>query len=103
MVEPHNIRRLKAVEQTLFERAEARRAADLTAVQAGWFERESLKKANPRELEREERSMDADLRTAHEQLVRARRERLRELYTAEMATWTKELAARGLAVETRLA
>jgi len=73
-----------------------------TAAQATWFEADSLKRTNPRERERQERSMAEDLRVAAEQLLRLRRERLREVYAAEMAAWQRELAAKGLTIETRV-
>lgn len=46
--------------------------------------------------------MAEDLRVAAEQLLRLRRERLREVYATEMAAWQRELAAKGLTVETRI-
>ena len=44
--------------------------------------------------------MEADLRTASEELVRVRRDRLRALYTSDKASWQAQLAQRGLAMET---
>ena len=44
-------------------------------------------------------SMEADLRTASEELVKVRRERLRALYASDKQAWQAALAARGLAME----
>lgn len=44
--------------------------------------------------------MEADLRTASEELVKVRRERLRALYASDKLGWQAALAARGLAMET---
>jgi hypothetical protein len=43
--------------------------------------------------------MEADLRTASEELVKVRRERLRALYASDKQAWQAALAARGLAME----
>ena len=44
--------------------------------------------------------MEGDLKTASEELVKVRRERLRAMYAAERASWQEQLAARGLTMET---
>ena len=44
--------------------------------------------------------MQADLKSAAEELVKVRRERIREFYAAERAGWQAELAARGLVMAT---
>ena len=84
---------------------EARNAANLksqlvTAATTSWFAAGEAQKANPKEAERVADILQADLRVASEQLVRARRERLRDLYAAEMRGYQDELAARGLALPT---
>ncbi len=66
-----------------------------------WHEAQSLKKSNPKMREAETSMMTADLKELSNTLVRVRRERLRELYTAEMATLQAELASRGLTIETK--
>jgi hypothetical protein len=63
-----------------------------------WFESKELQKSNPKEEERIADILQADLRVASEQLVKARRSRLRELYAAELRQWQDELAAIGLAI-----
>lgn len=63
-----------------------------------WFESKELQKSNPKEEERIADILQADLRVASEQLVKARRSRLRELYAAELRQWQDELAAMGLAL-----
>ena len=54
--------------------------------------------ANPKEAERIADILQNDLKVASEQLVKARRERLRDLYAAELRQWQDELAQRGLAL-----
>jgi len=44
--------------------------------------------------------MEGDLKTASEELVKVRRERLRALYAADKVSWQEQLAARGLTMET---
>jgi hypothetical protein len=44
--------------------------------------------------------MEGDLKTAAEELVKVRRERLRALYAADRASWQGRLAGMGLAMET---
>jgi hypothetical protein len=44
--------------------------------------------------------MEGDLKTASEELVKVRRERLRALYAADRASWQQRLGAMGLAMET---
>lgn len=44
--------------------------------------------------------MEADLKSASEQLVLARRERIKDLYASERFEWQEELASRGLAMAT---
>jgi glutamate-1-semialdehyde aminotransferase len=45
-------------------------------------------------------SMEGDLKTASEELVKVRRERLRALYAADRASWQERLGAMGLTMET---
>jgi hypothetical protein len=45
--------------------------------------------------------MEEDLKLAAEQLVKVRRERLREQYVTEMAVWQRELAFRGVTIESK--
>lgn len=99
-VEPFNIRALKAREQDLFARAEDRRSYARTSAQATWHEAQSLQLRNSREEARQRSAMVDDLRVAAERLTDVRRERLRELYHAEMQAWQAELAARGLTIVT---
>lgn len=47
-------------------------------------------------------SMAEDLMLAAAQLTKVRRERLRELYHAEMTQYQKELAAKGLTIEVKI-
>ena len=68
------------------------------AANTQWFESKELQKSNPKEEERIADILQADLRVASEQLVKARRSRLRELYAAELRQWQDELAAMGLAL-----
>jgi len=58
----------------------------------------SFPAANPKEEERIADILQNDLKVASEQLVKARRERLRDLYAAELRQWQDELAQRGLAL-----
>ena len=69
-----------------------------TAAVASWFEAGELRKSNPKEDERVADILQQDLKVASEQLVKARRERIRELYAAELRQWQGELAALGLAL-----
>ena len=69
-----------------------------TAAVTSWFESKELQKANPKEAERVADILQADLKVASEQLVKARRERRRDLYAAELRQWQDELAVRGLAL-----
>lgn len=100
-MEPHNIRRMKAREQELFERAVDKRNEGITAVRAEWFsaalERGSAG-GSGKDAIKEEKERAEDLKIAAEQLTKTRRERLRELYRTEMAQWQRELASKGLAV-----
>jgi len=101
MVEPHNIRRMKAREQELFERAVDKREEGMTAVRAEWFSAAAEKgSSSSKDALKEEKERMEDLRIAAEQLTKARRERLRELYRSEMEQWQRELAAKGLALHT---
>lgn len=97
MVEPFNIRKLKATEQRYAALETAARRDALDTVRAEWFSAERAG-PNPKEEAQAAASMADDLRIAAEQLTRARRERLRELYASEMAQWQRELAAKGLAI-----
>ena len=44
--------------------------------------------------------MEADLKSASEEVVKARRARIKALYASERAGWQEELASRGLAMAT---
>jgi hypothetical protein len=100
MVEPHNIQRYKAREDELFRAHEGKRVEGLQAVRAAWYEADAFggKAGGGADAIKEEKERMEDLRIAAEQLVKVRRERLRELYKAEMEAWQAELAAKGLAL-----
>lgn len=100
MAEAFVIRRLKAQTAAQAE-ADAVVAAQLKQKAiTSWFEGQDLKKSNPKEVEREKATVEADLRVASEQLVKVRRERIRQLYAAETAQFQMELAAKGLTIDT---
>lgn len=54
----------------------------------------------PHPLHTRPHSMERDLKSASEELVKVRRERLRALYAEDRARWQAQLAARGLVIET---
>lgn len=102
MGEPHNIRRLKAAEDAAARAdADSRNYAKQTSVTT-WHESHGMKKTNPKEREAESATMADDLKLMSANLVKIRRERIRELYTEEMAQLQRELAARGLTIETKM-
>jgi hypothetical protein len=69
--------------------------------ETGWYEKANRQLPNVKDLERAAEVMERDLHTFAEQLVKARRERVRELYAAELAGWQAELAAKGLTIDLR--
>lgn len=99
MVEPHNIQRYKAREDELFRASEDKRSEGLTSVRAQWFEADALGgRGHGADAIKAEKERMEDLRIAAEQLIKVRRERIRELYRVEMEGWQRELAAKGLAL-----
>lgn len=61
----------------------------------------SLQLPNVKDKDRADEVMEKDLKLSADQLAQARRQRLRDLYAAEMLGWQAELAAKGLAIEIR--
>lgn len=101
MSEPYNIRRYKQQSEEQHRREEAVRNQNLEASRTSWYDKANRQLPNPKDIERSAEVMEKDLKLAAEQLAKARRERLRELYNAEMAGWQAELGAKGLAIEVR--
>ncbi len=83
-----------------WRQADVRDRLKQTAVTT-WHESHGLRKSNPKEAEAEQSTLTQDLKVLNETLVRVRRERIRELYTAEMTALQAELAAKGLTIETK--
>jgi hypothetical protein len=61
-----------------------------------WFESKEMQKSNPKEAERVADILQNDLQVASLELVKCRRERIRELYAAELKQYQDELAQKGL-------